>query len=157
MQSWVALCIFCWGGCSMSDLWRQLSKLHRQSTRRRSTRRDNRQGQRRENGKGYWQELSDVAIFRPHQSDTLQIWRDSYRLQRQIRNLERDLYRPPRQNTWISWLTDPLCKAWWDFIDEIKALLTVLFWHVVTLVLVIAFNVAFFWLLFKVIGLWLAG
>jgi len=108
-------------------------------------------------GKGFLAEITDTLIFQPHKSKTLPMWQNMYKLDRGLRELERDLNRLPRKRTWLTWIADQLRSAWWEFIDSVKALLTLMFFQIVTLVLVVVFNVIWFWGLFWVIGLWLEG
>jgi hypothetical protein len=111
----------------------------------------------RSRGPGFWTEASDTVLFKPHKSKTLTIWREAYRINREIEELERNQNRPPRENTILGWIGGQLRSAWGEFTVEVKALLTTLFFHLLTLVLIVVFNVVWFWLLWKIFCLWLDG
>jgi len=113
-----------------------------------------RQRSKRKRSKGVWQGVGDTVLFKPHKSGTLSIWRDIYKLKRQLREMERGIYQSPQQ-TWLGTLKWKIRSAWHDLVDEVKALLTELFFHVLRLVLIVVFNIIWFAFLFWVIGVWL--
>jgi hypothetical protein len=50
-----------------------------------------------------------------------------------------------------------MMSIWYDLVDDIKALLTALGFHLLQLFLVILFNVLWFWGLFLLLRWWLVG
>lgn len=109
------------------------------------------------NGNGFWQGFGDTVFIQPHKSYTLSIWRDTYKLKRQLRDMERRLNQPPTEETWWSALMEKFRSAFFDLMDEFKALLTELAFHVATLVLVVVYNILWFAFLFWLIGVWLGS
>jgi len=133
-----------------NGIWQLIRNDIRSSTRSRG-----RQRGKRRSSKGFWQGVGDTVLFQPHKSDTLSIWRDTYKLKRQLREMERRLNQPPTEETWRTALMEKFRSAFFDVVDEFKALLTELAFHVATLVLVVVCNILWFAFLFWVIGVWL--
>lgn len=118
----------------------------------------NRKIKKRSDGKEFWTGLADTAFFQPHKDDMLPVWRDMYKLNRQVRELERGLYQPtPSDETWLGSFKSGVVSAWHDLVDEVKALLAALFFHIVTFVLIVAFNAVAIWFLFWLIRVVLFG
>lgn len=109
------------------------------------------------NGNGFWQGVGDTVFFQPYKSDTLPMWRDMYKLKRQLKDIERGTYRLAPEDSWLGRQKRALIDTWHDFVDEVKALLTELAFHVVTLVLVVVYNILWFAFLFWLIGVWLGS
>lgn len=120
-----------------------------------SSRRSNNRRSRKKSSKGDWQGVGDTVLFKPHKSGTLSIWRDTYKLKRQLREMERWLNQPPTEESWRSALMEKFRSAFFDVVDELKALLTELAFHVSTLVLVVVCNILWFAVLFWLIGVYL--
>lgn len=133
-----------------NGIWQLIRNDIRTSTRDRG-----RQRGKRKRSKGFWQEIGNTVLFQPHKSDTLPMWRDMYKLKRQLSEMERRLHQPPIEETWLSALKEKFRSAFLDLVDEVKALMTELAFFLVTLVLVVVCNVLWFALLFWVIGVWL--
>lgn len=83
------------------------------------------------------------------------MWRDMYRMERMGRDLERILAHPGEVR--VIGQRGPVRKAWHACVDEVKALLTELGFHVLTLVLVVAANVIWFGGIIWLVGVWLEG
>lgn len=132
------------------SIWQLIRNDIRTSARSRG-----RQRGKRKRSNGFWQGVGDTVLFQPHKSEWLPIWRDTYKLKRQLREMERRLHQPPMEETWWSSLKDKFRSEWFDLVDEVKALLTELFFHLATLVMIVVCNVAWFAFLFWVIGVWL--
>lgn len=113
--------------------------------------------------KGFWSGVADTVIFQPNKSGRLAIWKDGYRLNRALKEMERDLRYPPKkiQRSWwqsvLHWMWRQLRDAWYEFYDEVRALITELFIFLVGFFVTLACYVALGWLLFWVIGLLLDG
>lgn len=107
--------------------------------------------------RSFWDGMADTVFFQPRKSETLPVWRDMYRLNRELKQMEHNLYQPPGQETWLGSLKSVIKKAWHEFMDEIKALLTELFFHALKLVLIIVFNVLWFGGIFLILKAWLGG
>jgi len=133
-----------------NSIWQLIRNDIRSSARSRGRKRS-----KRKRSKGFWQGVGDTVLFQPHKSDTLSIWRDTYKLKRQLREMERRLTQPPTEETWRTALKDKFRSTVFDVIDEVKAVLTALGFHIATLVLVVVCNIVWFALLFWVIGVWL--
>jgi hypothetical protein len=106
-------------------------------------------------GKNVWTSICDTVFFNP-QSDSTNLWRDMYKLNRQVKEIERGLYQPVDES-WLGRLKSGAVSAWHDLVDETKAVLTALAFHLLTLVLIVACNVIFFGGLFWLLGRWLGG
>jgi len=135
------------------SIWRNIGK----NIRRRSNSGQRSSGSQRTNSKGFWSSASDTVFFKPHKDAMLPVWRNAYRLDRQIKELERSLSQPAQAagTGSSSWVQGKLLSAWHEFVDESKALLTSLGFHLLNLVLIVVFNVIWFWLLFMLLGWWL--
>lgn len=135
-----------------NGIWQLIRNDIRNSARSRG-----RQRGKRKHNNGFWQGVGDTVLFKPHKSDTLSIWRDTYKLKRQLREMERRLNQPPTEETWWSALMDKFRSAFFDAVDELKALLTEVGFFLVSLVLSVVFTVIWFAFLFWLIGVWLDG
>lgn len=101
--------------------------------------------------------VCDTVCFNP-QSDSANLWRDMYKLDRQVKQLGRNLYQPEAiDGGWLGQLRSGIVSAWHDLIDEIKAILTALGFHLLSLILIIVFNVVWFTFLFWLLVRWLGG
>jgi hypothetical protein len=140
------------------SIWRHIGK----NIRRRSNcgqRSSGSQRSERSKGNGFWSSASDAVFFSPHKDAMLPIYRNAYRLDRQIKELERSLSQPAQASGADigSWVQGKLLSAWHEFVDETKAVLTSLGFHLLNLVLIVVFNVIWFWLLIMLLGWWLTG
>jgi hypothetical protein len=135
-----------------NGIWQLIRNDIRSSARSRVKQRG-----KRKRGNGFWQGVGDTVLFKPYKSvGELEAWKSVYRAKRIIRNIERGKFQPESEkDTWLGRQKRGLIEAWYDFVDEVKALLTQLFFHVVTLVMIVVFNVAWFAFLFWLIGVWL--
>jgi hypothetical protein len=134
------------------SIWRHIGKNIHISSRRSN-------GSQRSNSKGFWSSASDTVFFKPHKDPMMPMYRNAYRLDRQIKDLERSLSQPAQASGdgIGSWVQEKLSGAWFEIVVETKALLTSLGFHLLNLVLIIVFNVIWFWLLIQLLGWWLPG
>lgn len=126
------------------------------SSRRSNSRRTRKKPSRRQQGKGTWSSVADTVFFQPEKTEWVPIWRDKYKLERQLREIERGIYQSPQQ-TWLGTLKWKIRSAWHDLVDETKAILTALLLHLLTLAMIVVFNILWFACLFWLIGVWLDG
>ena len=128
------------------------------SSRRSDNRRTRKKSRRRLQGKGNWSGVADAVCFQPEKIDWVPIWRKTYKLKRQLREIERGLYQPTSEKeTWLGLLRTHLRSAWHDLVDETKAMFTALLFHLLTLAMIVVFNALWFAALFWLIGAWLDG
>ena len=132
------------------SIWSVIGNGNKRSSQRRDHRSREKHGT---DDKGLW----DTVLFQPQKSDNLSIWRGLYKMERQLKELERGLSQPSYDSPWWRFLKVQWMSVWGDLVDEVKALLTVLFFHIVTLVLVVVCNLIWFALLLWAIGVWLEG
>lgn len=123
----------------------------------RSIRSNNRRARKkpsRRQGKGTWSSVADAVLFQPKKTGWVSIWRDSYQLERQLREIELGIYQN-QQQTWLGTLKWKIRGAWHDLVDETKAIFTALLFHLLTLVLMVVFYALWFAALFWLIGVYL--
>jgi len=123
---------------------------------RSNNRRARKKTSRRHQGKGTWSSVADSALFQPKKTEWIPIWRDTYKLKRQLREIERGICQSPQQ-TWLGTLKWKIRSAWHDLVDEAKAIFTALLFHLLTLVLIVVFNILWIAALFWLIGVYLDG
>ncbi len=126
------------------------------SSRRSNIRRTRKKPSRRQQGKGTWSSVADTVFFQPKNTEWVSIWRDTYKLKRKLREIERGIYQSPQQ-TWLGTLKWKFRSAWHDLVDETKAIFTALLFHLLALVLIVVFYGLWFACLFWLIGVYLEG
>jgi hypothetical protein len=146
------------------SIWRDIGRNIRNSSRRSNGGQRNSGAQlsrhsQRSNSKGFWSSASDIVFFKPSKDPMLPVWKDMYKLNRQIGDLERSLSQPAlAAGSGIgSWVIRKLFDTWGEIVVEAKAMGTALGFHFLQLFLIILFNVIWFTLLFWLMGLWLGG
>lgn len=126
------------------------------SSRRSNNRRTRKKPSRRHQGKGAWSSVADTVFFQPKKTERLPIWRNTYKLKRQLREIERGICQRSQQ-TWLGTLKWKMLSAWHELVDETKAMFTALLFHLLTLAMIVVFNVLWFAALLWLIGAWLDG
>lgn len=107
--------------------------------------------------KGFWGELADIFIFQPNRSGMRPIWKDIYRLDRELKEMERSARSPSKQSPcgWcqimLHWFWEKLRMAWFEIYDEIRVLLTELYIFLVGLIVTIVGYVVLSCILFWMI------
>ncbi len=121
----------------------------------RSSRRGSRRQGSNRSGNACLRDVADTVLFQPHKSEMLSVWKEMYRTKRLIKRIERGTFQPVSEDTWLGRQKRGLIEAWHEFLDEVKAHLTLLFFHILTLIMIVVCNVLWFAFLFWLMGVWL--
>lgn len=111
--------------------------------------------------KGFWGGVADTVIFQPNKSGNLQLWKDGYRLNRELKEMERYLHHPPRKvpGAWwrklLQWMWMQLKEAWYEFYDTLRATLMEALVFLMILAVTIAYYAILICLLFWIVKVWL--
>jgi len=124
-----------------------------------ATRSTNRNTGRRSRSKptGVVSSVAKTLFFNPVRSENIGIWRAIYQQKRLIRKLERLNLSTAVPDTRWTRFKHGLADIWHALVDELKAVATAAAFHLLTVVLIVVFNLAWFAFLIWLLGVVVFG